>query len=245
MKTHHINPQLLGQPVTVAVVGCGGTGSAIAAGLPLLHQAMLAYGHPYGLDVTLYDADTISETNCVRQPFRSSEIGQNKAIVLATRFNAFWGLDWTAVPSAFCGHTAKRRDIIIGCVDTRASRAEIAAVTNAAYWLDCGNSAHSGQFVLGEPSKSRKLRRGEKHLPTIAERFAETVDAALDGAGDGPTCSAIEALEKQAPFVNQTIANHALALLALLFREGQIDYCGGFLDLKTGHCSPIPVGVLN
>jgi hypothetical protein len=56
--------------------------------------------------------------------------------------------------------------------------------------------------------------------------------------------SAFEALERQAPFINQTIANHALALLALLFREGAVDYCGGFIDLKTGHCSPIPVGLL-
>jgi hypothetical protein len=29
----------------VLVVGCGGNGSAIAAGLPYLHQALLAYGH--------------------------------------------------------------------------------------------------------------------------------------------------------------------------------------------------------
>jgi len=44
--THTLPSHLLTQTVRVAVVGCGGSGSAIAAGLPLLHQAMLAFGHP-------------------------------------------------------------------------------------------------------------------------------------------------------------------------------------------------------
>ena len=41
-----------------------------------------AWGHRYGLEVALMDADQVSETNCVRQPFSISDIGQNKATVL-------------------------------------------------------------------------------------------------------------------------------------------------------------------
>jgi len=37
---------------------------------------------------------TVSETNCVRQPFCRTEIGFPKAIVLAHRINLFWGLHW-------------------------------------------------------------------------------------------------------------------------------------------------------
>jgi len=33
---------LLRRPFRIVVVGCGGTGSAIAGGLPYLHQYMLA-----------------------------------------------------------------------------------------------------------------------------------------------------------------------------------------------------------
>jgi molybdopterin/thiamine biosynthesis adenylyltransferase len=69
METHTIRSELLRRRVRVLVVGCGGTGSAIAAGLPFLHQAMIANGHPGGLLVTLMDGDTISSSNCVRQPF--------------------------------------------------------------------------------------------------------------------------------------------------------------------------------
>ena len=32
--------------IIVSIVGCGGTGSHIATGMPYLHQALLAAGHP-------------------------------------------------------------------------------------------------------------------------------------------------------------------------------------------------------
>src|ERR1051326_1711268 len=86
---HRIPSELLSKKVRITVVGCGGNGSAVASGLPYLHQALLAWGHPYGLDVTLVDGDRISRTNCVRQPFSESEIGLYKAVVLATRINLF------------------------------------------------------------------------------------------------------------------------------------------------------------
>ena len=88
---HHLSPELIRRPVRVLVVGCGGNGSAITAGLPYLHQAMLVHGHP-GLEVTLMDGDVVSPTNCVRQPFSQAEIGHSKAVVLVSRMNLFWGL---------------------------------------------------------------------------------------------------------------------------------------------------------
>ena len=53
--THTLDPQLLERPIRILVVGCGGNGSAIVSGLPYLHQALLAFGHPGGLAVTLID----------------------------------------------------------------------------------------------------------------------------------------------------------------------------------------------
>ena len=50
---HRINQRLLNGPVRMLVVGCGGTGAAFASGLPYLHQAMRALGHPGGLQVTV------------------------------------------------------------------------------------------------------------------------------------------------------------------------------------------------
>ena len=107
--THTLDPQLLERPIRILVVGCGGNGSAIVSGLPYLHQAMLAFGHPGGLQVTLIDPDTVSETNCVRQPFCRTEIGFPKAIVLAHRINLFWGLNWQGMQAQIQQIAKKRR----------------------------------------------------------------------------------------------------------------------------------------
>ena len=56
------------------------------------------------------------------------------------------------------------------------------------------------------------------------------MDPSLDDDGQ-PSCSAAAALERQEPFINSTLAQHALALMARLFRYGEISYHGGFVDL--------------
>jgi len=252
MGTHRIHPELLERQVRVLVVGCGGTGSAVVAGLPYLHQALVARGHPGGLHVTVMDGDTISATNCIRQPFARSEFGLNKAIILVNRLNMFWGLKWEALPVHLKAGTFISRNysgddlrahIVIGCVDTRAARATIRdAVSNwstVSYWMDLGNNADSGQFILGEPLNERN-RRSRLRLRAAWELFPEIVDPSLDNDQE-PSCSAIEALERQEPFVNSTLAQHALALLARLFRYGEISYHGGFVNLATGVASVLRI----
>src|SRR5712691_7487735 len=98
---HTLTAELLRREVRVLVVGCGGNGTAVAAGLPYLHQAMLVAGHPGGLRVTLMDGDIISPANCVRQPFPSAEIGLAKAVVMVSRLNLFWGSVGRPFPSFF------------------------------------------------------------------------------------------------------------------------------------------------
>jgi PRTRC genetic system ThiF family protein len=252
METHHIHPELLQRQVRVLVVGCGGTGSAVVAGLPYLHQSLVARGHPGGLHVTVIDGDTISPSNCIRQPFSRSEIGQNKAVILVNRLNLFWGLKWEAIPAhlkpgsyisrSYSGDHL-RAHVVVGCVDTRAARAAIRdAISNwstVSYALDLGNNAYSGQFILGEPLNERN-RRSKLRLRSVAELYPEIVDASLDNDGE-PTCSAVEALERQEPFVNSTLAQHGLALLARLFRYGEINYHGAFLNLATGVASVLRI----
>jgi hypothetical protein len=53
--------------------------------------------------------------------------------------------------------------------------------------------------------------------------------------------STTEALERQEPFVNSTLAQHALALLARLFRYGTVCYHGGFISLSTGVSGRLPI----
>jgi len=244
METHSIHPELLQRRVRVLVVGCGATGSALAGGLPHLHQALIAYGHPEGLHVTVMDGDLISPINCVRQPFSRFESGHYKALVLVNRLNLFWNLGWEALPEHLTGkEPIDRIDVVIGCVDTRASRAVIQDRTGGsstvAYVLDIGNTSDSGQFILGEPL-NQVNRRSRTRLRSVFELYPESVDASLDDDGL-PSCTAAEAIEKQSPFVNQVLAQHALALLARLFRYGNISYHGGFINLRDGCSGRLPV----
>jgi PRTRC genetic system ThiF family protein len=185
---------------------------------------------------------------------KRSEIGLNKAIILVNRLNMFWGLKWEAVPAhlkpgsyisrSYSGDDL-RAHIVAGCVDTRAARAAIRdAVGNwstVSYWLDLGNNADSGQFILGEPLNERN-RRSRLRLRTAPELFPEIADPNLDNDSE-PSCSAAAALERQEPFINSALAQHALALLAQLFRYGMLCYHGGFINLSTGTDSRLPIDV--
>ena len=226
----------------VVVVGCGGTGSALIGGLPFLHQALLVAGSP-GLQVIVADGDKISATNCVRQPFSESEIGLYKSVVLVNRINLFWGLNWRASTDYVTKDTQGKADIIISCVDTRAARYEITKsplFKECVYWLDLGNTADGGQLVLGQP-KNRRNRKTRNRLPTVAEMFPEIIDPLFDKEDDLPACSALEALQRQEPFINQVLAYQALALLARLFRHGEISYQGGFINLSGGRMSALSI----
>lgn len=251
MRVEHILPGELvkNRPLRVLVVGAGGTGSAIVMGLPYLDQAMRVWGHRFGLTVALMDADVVTETNCVRQPFAASDIGQNKATVLINRINLFWGTQWQAIPNHFHARSFDRSqdrspDLIIGCVDTRAARRGIEgsfsrALNHVTYWLDLGNNAASGQYVLGQPLNARNRRKAER-LRTVSELYPEIVD---EKAGEDrlPSCSALEALERQEPFINQTLAASALAMLAQLLRYGRLHHHGAFFNAKTGQMCALPI----
>jgi PRTRC genetic system ThiF family protein len=251
MRIEHILPPdlLRHRAVRVLIIGAGGTGSAIALGLPYLEQAMRAWGHRCGLEVMLMDGDAVSDTNCVRQPFSVSDIGQNKATVLINRINLFWGTRWAAIPTNFHARSFDRHqdrcpDLVIGCVDTRAGRKSIAgslsgALTEVCYWLDLGNNAASGQYVLGQPLNARNRRKRDR-LRTVSELYPEVIDADA-GEDPLPSCSAVEALDRQEPFINQTLAASALAMLAQLFRYGKLSHHGAFFNAKTGQMSALPI----
>jgi PRTRC genetic system ThiF family protein len=220
----------------------------VLLGLPYLHQAMKVWGLAGGIHVMLADGDLVSTTNCVRQPFASADVGLNKAVVLINRVNLFWGLRWQAHPEHFHKDSLRTNSagphLIIGCVDTRAARqAILSAVTLAndstIYWLDLGNNASSGQYVLGQPLNAAN-RRSAVRLRTVAELYPEIVDAEA-GKDPLPSCSAAEALERQEPFINQVLATSALAMLARLFHYGALTHHGAFYNAQTGRMAALPV----
>ena len=128
-KIHFTDRYLLNprHPVTVFVIGAGGTGSQVITNLARMSMALQALGHP-GLHVTVFDPDTVSQANIGRQLFSETELGLNKAVSLVTRINRFFGYAWTAEPKSFPTKKFSGYDtanIFITCTDNIRSRLEI------------------------------------------------------------------------------------------------------------------------
>src|SRR5271169_1714028 len=108
-------------------------------------------------------------------------------------------LDWVLFHTK--PHVYSALDFVIGCVDTRKARRAIdkwVLSSRAQYWLDLGNSASSGQFVLGQPKNSANRKKKDR-LPTVAELYPEILKGD-EKKDDLPSCSAAEALTRQEPF---------------------------------------------
>ena len=186
-------------PPKIQVVGAGGTGSAMLAGLAQLCIAIDALGGKPP-KVVVWDADTVSAANVGRQAFTKGDIGRNKASVLVNRINNCFGLSWHDEPRFLDNrHVSHGSTIWIGCVDTRKARSTIRSQFldnwSECWWLDCGNSQRTGQVVLGVAQNKEVV------VPSVAELFPETVNVKADAKDNAPSCSLPEALAKQDLFI--------------------------------------------
>ncbi len=250
IRFEHILPsRFCTRELQVLLVGAGGNGSQMASGLARMDCALRGLGGA-GLQVTIVDPDTVSESNVGRQLFSPHDVGRSKAAALATRINAFFGTQWAAHTAKIetIGANSSRIDFIIGCVDNKAARRGIRRFCEEAsryaetYVLDLGNDAHSGQVVLGETYKEKRRvkKDGCPRLPVVWELFPAILDEAAPEDNE-PSCSLAEALAKQDLFVNQATATAALTLLWKLLRTGSIDHHGMFVDLRSGRQAPLPI----
>ncbi len=220
--------------IEVDLVGCGGTGSLVLSGLVRLHLAMKSLGHPYGMRVTAWDPDRVSEANIGRQLFTMEEVGLSKSEALIHRYNMHFGLDWYACPERFAATRHNSPEMIISCVDTTKSRAEINRLLPQfyrTYCIDGGNDRNTAQVLIGD---------GSKELPYPYQRLPELIDPKAD-VTNRPSCSLAEALDHQDLFVNQWVATAILQLFWQLFRKGGLNIAGYFINLESGRMNPIQI----
>lgn len=254
-----LSPQ---HPITVSLIGAGGTGSQLLTCLARMHQAMLALDYP-GLQVRVFDDDTVSPANLGRQLFAECEIGMNKGVALVNRINRFFGTGWKAIPHRFTGEASERlpeegvTNLYLSCVDTAKARFEIAGIlkehtrpyhgyrsNQALYWMDLGNSRSTGQVILStigerkQPASQQYQAVGQ--LPFVTDTFGTLLQEA-DTSDNTPSCSLAEALTRQDLFINSTLANMGASLLWQLFREGFITNRGFFLNLHDFRVQPLKV----
>jgi len=242
---HILDPSLLTGRVRVHLAGAGGNGAQMAHCLARLDIGMRALGHPGGLHVTAFDADTVSEANVGRQVYSRSDIGQNKALLTINRLNHFYGLDWDALPQRYGGTPRREVDIVISCVDSAAARRDIHRMlfdpgARATYWMDLGNTESSGQVVLGQPECGWGGRKDPMRLPCITELFPHLLDA-VEAEDDAPSCSVRMSLASQGLFVNDMVVRWAGQFLYELFSTGRLAQHGVLVNLAAKRSGPIDV----
>lgn len=261
-KIHFTDNYLISptNPITVNLIGAGGTGSKVLTALMEMNHSLIELGHA-GLSVRLWDDDIVTSANLGRQRFAECETGLYKSVALVNRANRFMGTNWKAETVKFEKDELKKlpkhaeASIYISCVDSVKSRFDIADILNLQnnsrhhryapkYWLDFGNSQHTGQVILSTIGEI-KQPNSEKYetvasLPFVTEEFGELLKQS-EQQDDTPSCSLAEALEKQELFINSALAQMGCSLLWSLFRYGMTQYRGFFLNLKDFRSQPIPV----
>ncbi|MUV04636.1 PRTRC system ThiF family protein [Flavobacterium rakeshii] len=253
-KAHFIAPELLNptNPISVCLIGAGGTGSQVLTGLARMSHSLQQLGHA-GFQVSLWDDDVITDANRGRQLFAECEVGLSKATALITRTNRFFGTAWKAIEKPFTTDTATGRNAIyISCVDSTAARFGISQVLDdldlsthrtdtPRYWMDFGNSKDIGQVILSSIGKIKQPKSEKfdtvESMPFVTEEFAELLHRSDND--DTPSCSLAEALEKQDLFVNSVLAQMGCSLLWQLFRKGYTEQRGVFVNLGNFRTVPL------
>lgn len=256
MRRIHYTHQYLLNPthkITVDLVGLGGTGSQVLNGLARINESLMALNHP-GLHVRAWDMDVVELPNIGRQLFSHADLGLNKALVLVTRVNRFFGTEWEARPVAYTGKETS--NILITCVDSAKARIDIGKVITShekfsqpvddlMYWMDIGNLQKTGQVVLGSFMSgihSPKKTDGNKivaMLPTVIKMFPQLKK--IKEEQQGPSCSLAEALQKQDLFINSTLAQFGCNLIWKLIMEGSLTHHGCYVNMENLIVNPIKV----
>jgi PRTRC genetic system ThiF family protein len=226
-----------GKRLSVALIGAGGSGSAIFNELIRLDTTLNALDTQSGLDVTVFDGSNVSHANITRQTFFVSQIGSNKADALVWSSNNLHGKQWQAVPKHFIADqkTLEKYDIIITALDRPSVRYEIskaASMYSKTLWLDMGNDATEGQVVLGELKRS-----ASKELPHICDLYDYSQLSDKDALIK--SCSAEESISRQELGVNQFAARIGAQVLWNALRHGSIESHGAMFNAKTLEVTPI------
>lgn len=230
----------------IVVVGCGGTGAFVAEGLCRLLGDRPA-------SVILVDHDRVEEHNLRRQAFYGADLGRFKVEVLAERLSRNFGreIGYSVYPYTPDLHLALfdygKRGMVIGCVDNAAARRAIAqCIDGSQWWLDVGNSEHSGQVLIGNTAKESYLKEGfveELELCTKLPLPSMQQPGLLIPAPEPtpqPDCAEAVRAGQQSPTINQVMAGLTLEFVSR-FLSGTLTYLAAYIDLEVGTLRPVLV----
>jgi PRTRC genetic system ThiF family protein len=244
------NPLL---PLTITVIGAGGTGSMF-----LQHLARVCYAYQSlfarRIVVVVVDGDTVTPGNVGRQAFGENEVFHNKAQLIVGRINRFYGFEWLAKPHFFVaaaneGEFETMRletssNIIVTCVDNLEARRNVYEFIKLCrqkqtheyypyFWIDIGNTKTTGNVIV----ESAKME-----WPSALDVYKDNY---VDHGEDEPSCSLAMALNKQDLFINSQCALVAAKWLWELLSNTDpvphIAWRGAFINLETFNIKKLKV----
>ena len=207
-------------PVHIVMLGCGGTGGHIA---PHLYRLLHALFRPS--KVIVCDGE---KKNLVRQNFIASDLGKNKAEVLAMRYSGAFGME-TCFSDRFAESeqqlktllTPNQRNalvILIGAVDNNRSRQLCNSVfyqSRELIYIDSGNGLSSGQVVCG-------IRRNNRTVQKPVARFYPDILEPTDKFPSELSCAEASVSAPQAITANIMAATLVLCMLYNILAAGEL-----------------------
>ncbi|MCC6628218.1 MAG: ThiF family adenylyltransferase [Chloroflexi bacterium] len=254
-------PYLLPEgPQTIVLVGCGGTGSHLADALASLaiECRRQQCAEPR---VVLVDGDRVEPRNTIRQRFLEREIGRYKVHAVAGRLAHDVGVAFEPVAEMATSELLERvvgadhgaPVIVVGAVDTRAARREIAryvvgrdllygvAGRRRRLWLDCGNGDASGQVLVGDTADLKALKRpfvlGGQLCAVLPAPFVVEptliVDPPPRPAEAVVSCAVAVEAGEQDPLINRHMAAIAARYLQALILQRRLEHFQTVTDLVS------------
>lgn len=201
------------------IVGVGGTGSLLARDIPKL---LIGSNHL----MILVDGDKVEKKNMVRQSYQEHDIGEYKAVALASKINAFYGNICEAINTYITKDEllTKLQDsyddyvpVICGCVDNDATRKILEHTFNAlddCIYLDSANEKYEGNVYVTAKADGKK----------VGKLRSEVYDLSLDLHPSDKSCQELAVNNIQFLMTNAKMATclleHISAIVSDDLKEG-------------------------
>jgi PRTRC genetic system ThiF family protein len=261
IKTYRLE---IGAPekALIMLVGCGGTGSYAA-----LHLAQLAHTARQEMEIKLIfiDPDRVETKNVARQNFAPCEVGEFKAVTLARRYSAAFGLPIVSIPEKFSSGILTKYmlrpdfiNLVVGCVDSTAARRDIHRAMvremgemrefegRGLFWLDAGNYHAHGQVCLGnslaaKPQLSPLGFAFALPLPSVQRPELIAPEEIETAQGEALSCAELVALEVQSRTINKMMAAWIDVYCERLLISRDLRMMATELDQRSGTAHSLPI----
>ena len=235
----------LNHTVKIILLGAGGTGGYIAP-----HLCRLVHTLDRTVKVIIADGDIVEQKNIVRQNFICSDLGRNKAQVLAERYTSAFASEVYYIPE-FIESESKLLEllkpetrlyynqqelvILIGAVDNNKSRQichNVFQKLDDMIYIDSGNGQYTGQVVCGI------RHNGKTYYKPVAEVYTDILEN-IDKFPTELSCAEASVSAPQSIAANIMAATAVILYIYNILVLGTIEVERITFSIKTVNMKPV------